>query len=130
MVENVSITVKNLLNMDMKYLNVVHCSTVSAHLLSSNRAIELPLGNTDIHDHIHISACSEGGNDMWKDCLIDMPFWVDFELAFDGKATLLHSGNRLHLKLPSAPPTWQLKIRRPVGNGIACSNDYVVIADK
>jgi hypothetical protein len=58
-----------------------------------------------------------------------MPSWVDFELDYKGSVNLIHSGKRIHLKIPAASPTWQLKIRRPIENGIACSSDYIVIAD-
>ena len=108
------ITVENKLVKDKRGINVYHHSTRSAHLISHNSSITLPLGTVGKDDYLHISLVSGPGN-LWKDCVINVPSWADFEFSSDGKITLAHRGERTILTIPPGPPTWQLKITRPNG---------------
>jgi hypothetical protein len=125
------ITVENKLVKDKRGINVYHHSTRSAHLISHNSSITLPLGDVGKDDYLHISLVSGPGN-LWKDCVINLPSWADFEFSSEGKMTLTHRGYRTILTIPPGPPTWQLKITRPNGTLIAKAPqavDNVTVSD-
>jgi len=111
-----TITVENKLIKEKRDINVYHHSTRSAHIISHNSSITLPLRTVGEDDYLHISIVSGPGN-LWKDCLIGLPSWANFEFASEGKLTLTHSSDakRTLLKIPPGPPTWQLKMTRPNG---------------
>jgi hypothetical protein len=113
---DVSITVENKLINEKRDINVYHHSTRSAHIISYNSSITLPLRTVGEDDYLHISVVSGPGN-LWKDCLIGLPSWANFEFATEAKITLTHSNDtkRTLLKIPPGPPTWQLKMTRPNG---------------
>jgi hypothetical protein len=109
---NITITVENKLKKEKRDLNVYHQSTRSAHIISHNSSITLPLRTVEEDDFLHISLIRGPGN-LWKSCLIDLPSWSDFEFSLEGKVTLTHSGDRTLLKIPPGPPKWELKMTRP-----------------
>jgi hypothetical protein len=118
MTENldIAVTVENKLISEKRDINVYHHSTRSAHIISHNSSITLPLRTDGEDDYLHISVVSGPGN-LWKDCMIGLPSWANFEFASEGKLTLTHSSDakRTLLKIPPGPPTWQLKMTRPNG---------------
>lgn len=107
-------TVENMLKKEKRGLNVYHHSSRGAHLISCGSSVTLPLGNTEEEDYLHISVV-RGPGDLWKNCLINVPSWADFQLSTDGKVLVSHAGDRTLLDIPPGPPTWQLKITRPPG---------------
>jgi hypothetical protein len=109
---NITITVQNKLKKEKRDLNVYHQSTRSAHIISHNSAITLPLRTVEEEDFLHISLVSGPGN-LWKNCVVDLPSWAEFEFSSEGKVTLTHSGGRTLLKIPPGPPKWELKMTRP-----------------
>jgi len=108
------ITVDNKLKEEKRDLNVYQHSHKGAHIISYNSSITLPLGTAE-EDYLHISVVSGPGN-MWKECVVNIPTWVDFLFSAAGKVTVRHTGGRMLLTIPPGPPTWQLKITRPEGN--------------
>jgi hypothetical protein len=125
------IKVENKLVKDKRGINVYHHSSRSAHLISHNSSITLPLGTVGSDDYLHISLVSGPGN-LWKDCVINVPSWADFEFLSEGKMTLTHRGDRTILTIPPGPPTWQLKITRPNGPLSARAPraaDHVIVSD-
>jgi hypothetical protein len=125
------ITVKNKLVKDKRGINVYHNSSRSAHLISHNSSITLPLAGSGENDYLHISLVSGPGN-LWKDCMISVPSWADFEFSSEGKITLTHNGGRTILKIPPGPPNWQLKITQPDGSVMAQAPraaDNVIVSD-
>ena len=106
------VTVENKLIKEKRDINVYHQSTRSAHIISRSSSITLPLRPIADDDYLHISVVSGPGH-LWKDCVIDLPSWVNFEFSLEGKAVISHMNDRTFLKIPPGPPTWQLKMTRP-----------------
>jgi hypothetical protein len=111
-----NITVENKLIKEKRYINVFHQSTRSAHLISYNSSITLPLGTIEENDYLYISAVRSNGN-LWKACLINVPTWADFEFSSEGKVAITHSNDAdsTILKVSPGPSIWQLNITRPTG---------------
>jgi hypothetical protein len=109
---SITVTVQNKLKKEKRDLNVYHQSTRSAHIISHNSSITLPLRTIGEDDFLHISVVSGPGN-LWQNCLIDLPSWANFEFSSEGKVTFTHSSDRTLLKIPPGPPKWELKMTRP-----------------
>jgi len=124
----IAITVINKLIAEKRDLNVYHHSNRSAYMISHNSSITLPLKSSAEGDYLHISIVSGPGN-LEKDCLIDMPSWVDFKFFSQGNLTITHAGDRTFLEIPPGPPLWQLKITRPNNLLNAPPSDQVTIGD-
>ena len=124
------ITVENKLIQEKRYINVYHQSTRSAHLISYNSSITLPLGTAAENDYLYISAVRSHGN-SWKACLIDVPSWADFEFSSEGKVAVAHANDadRIILKVPPGPPTWQLKMTQSTATLMGRWSDNVIIRD-
>jgi hypothetical protein len=129
MSEESDIIVKNKLIREKRDINVYHQATKSAHIISRNSSITLPLRNSEENDYLHISVISGPGN-LWKNCLINLPSWAEFEFSSEGKIAVTHSGDRMVLNIPPGPPTWQLKITRPNGLQMLQAPDHVIIGDE
>ena len=131
MPKEVNIIVENKLIKEKRDINVYHQSTRGAHIISRRSSITLPLKSVKEEDYLHISVIRGPGN-LRKQCLLDLPSWADFELSSDSNTTLTHSGDRILLKIPPGPPTWQLKMTMP--NGLSAmdplNGDHVTIGDE
>jgi hypothetical protein len=127
---SITITMENKLKKEKRDLNVYHQSTRSAHIISHNSSITLPLRTVEEGDFLHISVVSGPGH-LWQNCLIDLPSWADFEFSSEGKVTLIHSGDRTLLLIPPGPPTWELKMERQsdLSSISALTEDNVTIGD-
>jgi len=130
MTKEFDITVENKLIQERRYINVYHQSTRSAHLISYNSSITLPLGTDAENDYLYISAVRSHGN-LWKACLIDVPSWADFEFSSEGKVAVAHTNDadRIILKVPPGPPTWQLKMTQSSAAFMGRLSDSVIICD-
>ena len=124
----VDIIVENKLIKEKRDIHVYHQSTRSAHILSRSSSITLPLETTDEEDYLYISVVRGPGN-LWKESVINLPSWADFEFSLEGKAVIAHSGNRTLLKVPPGPPTWQLKMMRPNESSIIQKSDHIIIGE-
>lgn len=140
MPDEIEITVKNKLVIEKRDLNVYHYSTQSAHIISHNSAITLPLGTNGENDYLLISVV-KGPGYLEKNCLINLPSWADFDFTSKESVTAIsitHShdpeGARTVLKIPPGPPAWELKITRPTrltsNDQFTKKRDYVVIGDE
>ncbi|MGD2092011.1 MAG: hypothetical protein PVH61_37925 [Candidatus Aminicenantes bacterium] len=141
MPEEIEITVENKLLAEKRDLNVYHHSTQSAHIISHNSSITLPLvtNGEGEKDYLDISVV-KGPGYLERYCLIDIPAWADFDFTSKESVTgisLTHShdldGARTLLKIPPGPPAWELKITRPTRPAtkgqFTKKGDYVVIGD-
>ena len=128
MTKEYEITVENKLRKDKRSINVYHHSTKGAHIISHNSSITLPLRTDGEDDYMHISVVRGPGN-LWKDSLINLPSWVDFECSSERKITVTHSSERTLLKIPPGPPTWQLKMTRPNGSLEEQTPDHIIVSD-
>ena len=115
-VKGIDITIKNKLTVGERDIHVFHYSTRSAHIISHNSSITLPLRNSSENDYLYISVV-KGPGYLWASCVIGLPTWLDFDFSSEGNLTVTHSGaaKQTLLKIPPGPPTWELKITRPVG---------------
>lgn len=128
MPEKFDITVENKLIKEKRDIQVYHQSTRSAHIISRSSSITLPLRTIEEDDYLYISIVRGPGN-LWKDCLINLPSWADFEFSLEGKVAITHSANRTLLKVPPGPPTWQLKMTRPNDSSVITMSDHIIVSD-
>ncbi|MCP5052026.1 MAG: hypothetical protein GY940_32960 [bacterium] len=128
MTKTFDIKVENKLGKDKRGINIYHHSTRGAHIISHNSSISIPLRGNGEADYLHISVVRGPGH-LWKHCWVHLPSWADFEFTSEGTVTLTHSGDRTLLKIPPGPPTWQLKMTRPGGNGSSRIHDNIIIGD-
>jgi hypothetical protein len=128
MAKEINITIENKLVMEKRDMNVYHHSTRSAHLISHDSSITLPLKSGIEDDYLHISVVSGPGR-LEGNCVVNLPSWVDFELSSAGDAAVAHLGERTLLKIPPGPAIWQLRMTRSLSSLIYQSSDYVIIGD-
>ncbi len=128
MAKEINITVENKLIMEKRDMNVYHHSTRSAHMISHDNSITLPLRPSVEDDYLHISVVSGPGH-LNNKSVLNLPAWADFELSSEGNIIVVHSGDRTFLKIPPGPSTWQLKMTRSITSGINQSADRVTIGD-
>jgi hypothetical protein len=128
MAKQINITIENKLVLEERDMNVYHHSTRSAHMISPESSITLPLKSVIEDDYLHISIVSGPGR-LEGNCVVNLPSWVDFELSSAGDAITTHSSDRTLLKIPPGPPIWQLKMTRSLSSTIDQSLDRVIIGD-
>lgn len=130
MAKEINITIENKLVIEKRDMNIYHHSTGSAHLISYNSSITLPLRPMLEDDYLHISLVS-GPGPLAGNCTVNLPSWADFEFSPGGDVFVTHSGsgNRTLLKIPPGPPIWQLKITRSISTPFKQSSDRVTVGD-
>ena len=119
--------------MEKRDINIYHHSIGSAHIISQNSSITLPLREVGQGDYLHLSVVS-GPGDLQYDCWVDLPSRLDFQFSSAGNVTgfaFTHSGDRSLLKIPPGPPTWQLKLTRPTNLSSTCrlNKDNVIVGN-
>lgn len=114
MMKEIDITIRNRLTAGERDINVFHYSTRSAHIISHNSSVTLPLQNFGNRDYLYISVV-RGPGYLWTGCIVSLPLWADFEFSSEGSLVLTYTGNgrQFLIKIPPGPPTWELKITRP-----------------
>jgi hypothetical protein len=128
MAKEINITIENKLGMEKRDMNVYHYSTRSAHMISHDSSITLPLKPIIEDDYLYISIVRGPGR-LEGSCVVNLPSWIDFELSSAGDAAITHSGERTILKIPPGPPTWQLKMTRALDSLIDQPWDRVTVGD-
>jgi hypothetical protein len=128
MAKEINVTIENKLLMEKRDMNVYHHSTRSAHMISHDSSITLPLKSDIEDDYLHISIVS-GPGQLEGNCLVNLPSWVDFELSSVGDATIAHLGERILLKIPPGPAVWQLRMKRSLSSIVDQLLDRVIIGD-
>jgi hypothetical protein len=111
MPKEIKITIENRLITGKRDMNVYHHSTGSAHMISHNSSVTLPLGPVIDADYLYISIVGGPGH-LGSKSVVNLPKWVDFEFLSEGKLALTHSHDRIFLKIPPGLPVWQLKLTR------------------
>ena len=140
MPEEIEMTVENKLLAEKRDINVYHHWTQSAHIISHNSSITLPLAANGDKDYLHISVV-KGPGYLERNCLISLPSWADFDFTSKESVTgisITHShatdGARTILKIPPGPPVWELKITRPTSfdfnSQFTKKRDHVTIGDE
>jgi hypothetical protein len=128
MKKEINITVENRLVREKRDMNVYHHSTGSAHLISHDNSITLPLKTVIEDDYLHISIVSGPGH-LQSKSVVNLPSWVDFEISSAADVTVAHSDDRTLLTIPPVPPIWQLKMTRPFSSIIDQSSVRITIGD-
>ena len=128
MAKEINVTIENKLVIEKRDMNVYHHSTRSAHMISHDSSITLPLKSEIEDDCLHISIVSGPG---WLEgnCVVNLPSWIDFELSSAGDASVAHSGDRTLLKIPPGPAIWQLRMTRSFSSLNDQPSDCVTIGD-
>lgn len=127
MAKDIKITVENKLVAEKRDMNVYHNSTRSAHMISYNSSVTLPLKPVIEDDYLHVSVVIGPGH-LENTSVVNLPSWADFEFSSEKNVTITHSGERTLLKIPPGLPMWQLRITRPISR-IDSSTDHVTIGD-
>jgi hypothetical protein len=130
MTREMNITVVNKLILEKRDLNIYHHYTQSAHLISYNRSITLPLGSVETGDYLHISLVS-GPGPLKRDCRIDLPLWVDFQFSIEGNVKVIHAGDarRIQLTISPGPGSCELRVTRSDGFQFLPPSDHITISD-
>jgi len=126
----IEIKIENRLIKEKRDIHVYHHFTRSAHIISDNSGITLPLAAGDTGDYLHISAVRGPGNLKYI-CLINLSSRLNVECSTEGKISLVHTYQdgiaHLLLKIPPGPPAWQVKVTRPVDFFEKPTSNYVII---
>jgi hypothetical protein len=128
MTKEIKITIENKLVMEKRDMNVYHSFSKSAHMISYNNSITLPLRTVIESDYLHISIVSGPGH-LKGQCIVSLPSWIDFEFSSREDLTVTHSGDRILLRIPSGPPMWQLKVTRSDSSIIKQHSSLITIGD-
>jgi hypothetical protein len=107
--KQINITIKNKLRKEKRDINVYHHSNRSAHIVSSNSTFTSSVKPVKEKDYLHISVVSGPG--YLKDaCVLDFPSFINLHFWSAGEFALVYSDDRILLRIPPGPPTWQLKM--------------------
>ena len=128
MTKQIKITIENKLVQEERDMNVYHHSTRSAHMISYNSSVTLPLKPVIEEDYLHVSIVSGPGHLQGK-CVVNLPSWVDFEFSSRGDVMVVHFGDRTVLKVPPGPTTWQLRMTRSLASLMEKAADRVIIGE-
>lgn len=109
MTKVIEITIENKFTLERRDLNVYHHATKSAHMISHNSSITLPLKTAGESDYIYISIVSGPGN-LGHTSFVSLPAWMNFEFLAEGQLKVMRSDERTFLKIPPGPPEWKLKL--------------------
>jgi hypothetical protein len=126
--KEINITIENKLVMERRDMNVYHHSTRSAHMISFDSSITLPLQPALEDDYLHISIVSGPGN-LENSSVVNLPARFNFKISYGGDVTVTHSDGRTLLKFPPGPPIWQLKITWPPSPRGKQSSDRITISN-
>jgi hypothetical protein len=127
MKNEINFTIENKLVIEKRDMNIYHNATRSAHMISFNSSVTLPLQPATEDDYLYISIVNGPGHQL-RESIVNLPTWVDFELLSEGKLTVTHSAHRTLLKIPPGLPSWQLKLTRSSSSSYQ-SSDHVTIAE-
>jgi hypothetical protein len=128
MKNTILITIENKLILEKRDINVYHHDTKSAHIISYDSSIPLPLRPATDNDYLHVSIVSGPGRLEGK-CILLLPTWINFELSTTGNISVVHSDKKIFLKVPPGPPDWQLKITRSGVEKRETSSDNITVGD-
>lgn len=128
MANEIKITIENRFIKEKRDMNVYHHSSKSAHMICHNSSVTLPLKQVAEDDYLYITIVS-GPGQLKNKSVVNLPLWVDFEFLSDGQLAVIHSGERILLKIQPGLPGWQLKLTRSSVRTRQLSN-RVIIGDE
>ncbi len=112
MTKPANITIENKLKSGKSDLHIYHHGSRSAHLLSFNSLIQLPLETDRETDYLDITPV-RGSGPQWTECRLHLPPWANIHITAEGKISLEHTGREILVTVPPGVPAWKLKITRP-----------------
>jgi len=107
--KEIDVIVENKLVLEKRDMNIYHHHSGSAHMISYNSSITLPLRSRQEDDYLHISIVSGPGR-LQQSCIVDLPEYVNFQFSNAKDVTISHQDERTNLQIPPGPPDWQLKL--------------------
>ena len=128
MTKQIKITIENKLVQEERDMNVYHHSTRSAHMISYDSSVTLPLGPAAANDYLHVSIVNGPGH-LQRKCVVNLPLWLDFEFSSRGDVTVTRSGERTFVQVPPGPPTWQLRMTRSFSSLAGKAEDRIIIGE-
>ena len=114
MTKTTNITIENELALGQRDMNIYHHYTRSAHMISYNSSVTLPLKSVVEDDYLHISIVS-GPGCLKNRSIVNLPSWIDFDISSAEDVSVTHSVDRTILKIPPGLLRWQLKMTRSPG---------------
>lgn len=129
MTKSIDVIIENKLIAEKRDMNVYHHASRSAHMISHNSSITLPLRSVVEDDYLHISIVSGPGK-LEKNCVVSLPSWLDFQLSSAGDATISRADGRTYLKIPPGPPVWQLKMTRALSYDAQHHHPRITVGDE
>ncbi len=109
MTKAINFTILNKLVIEKRDMNIYHHSRKSAHMISYNSTVTLPLKPVSEDDFLYISIV-RGPGDLKTRSIVNLPAWINFDFLSEGKLNVTHSNGRTLLKIPPGLPEWQLKL--------------------
>lgn len=107
--KQVNITIKNKLRKERRDISVYHHSNRSAHIISSNSTFTHGVKSVNENDYLHLSVVSGPGY-LREACVLDFPSFMNLHFWSSGEFAFVHLDDRILLRIPPGPPTWQLKM--------------------
>lgn len=129
MVKAIYMTVKNRLLIEKRDLNIYHRFSGSAHMISYNSSITLPVKPSIEGDYLHISVVSGPGNLEYMS-VINLPSWVDFEFYSESAFSITHSDDRTLMSIPSGIPPWQLRVTCLITAKVNGRSSCIIVSDE
>lgn len=106
------VKVENRLIAEKRAINVYHHVTRGAYLISHGGSVILPLQTGGQKDYLHLTLTS-GPGPMEKECQLEFPWWLDYEILSEGRVLLSHQGESVLVNFPPSHLLWQLKTAIP-----------------
>ncbi|MCK5059241.1 MAG: hypothetical protein KAT34_21510 [Candidatus Aminicenantes bacterium] len=128
MSEGIEIKVLNKFLAEKRDLSVYHHAARSANLIGIDSRITFPLRTVEEEDYVHISVV-RGPGSLKQECVVDLPFWLDFDFSSVEEGVIRRTGNRTLLTIPPGPPGWQVKVTRSPGAADIPAVDYITIGN-
>jgi hypothetical protein len=109
----IDILLENKLKREKRSINVYHYASKSAHIISDNSSLNIPLKGFKQEDYLHISL-ARGPGPMCHPYRLDIPSSLDFDISSDEGIRLTHKGQRSILTISPGLSNWQIKITSPL----------------
>jgi len=108
-------------------INIYHCQSGSAHLISCSSTVKFMLSCLE-DDFLHISLVRGQGN-LEHTFHFYLPQWIDFDFYHIQGLSLKNYGTMYILKVPPGIPGWELRVKA-ANLGMNSQIRDIIIADE
>lgn len=124
------LSIRNKLVKEKREINVYHHSNRSSHIISFNNtlSIQVETDGEEDNDYLHISPV-KGPGYFSRNIYIQLPYWVDFKFSAEKEIVFTHISQRLLIRIPPGPPSWELKVIISTGDSIPISGNSITVGD-